>query len=342
MKTTCRAPAKLILSGEHAVLYGCPALSLAIDLPTECVTTFHTQPDMHIAIHLTDYHLQHTWHQEEWLQRAIDIEARYLAFSRQQTPIEQVCLNPFDLIILTLWHFHQLCPIQPGHWHIQISSQAWPGRGLGSSAAVITSLLKTLFFMHQLDDNPSQLLGLAKIIEARQHGKSSGLDPLTLIEGGLIHYQPGQPAQHLPSHHYQAWLIDTGAPDNTTGECVSRVKQLYANQPQVWQGFKHCTDKMHQAWLDQNSAAFKQAIDENQQRLVDIGVVPASVQNKLAQLNQYAKGVSKVCGAGSLQGDHAGVVMGIFEQDPTELCHHWQWRCQPIQVANTGVFCVAD
>jgi len=340
MKTICRAPAKLILSGEHAVLYGCPALSLAIDMPTECTTTFQPNSPMHIDLDLTDYHLRHEWAKDEWINRAIEIEARYLAFTHQHIPIEQVCLNPFDLVILTLWHFHQFCPIQKGHWHIQISSQAWSGRGLGSSAAVITSLLKTLFFLHQLEQ-PSQLLRLAKMIESRQHGQSSGLDPLTLIEGGLIYYQPGHTPQQLPQHHYQAWLIDTGMPENTTGECVSHVKQLYGDQTQLWQGFKHCTDKMHQAWLHRQSTAFKQAVDENQQRLIDIGVVPPSIQTRLAALNQFAKGVSKVCGAGSLQGEQAGVVMGIFEQDPSEFCQQWHWRCQPIHAANAGATCVA-
>ncbi|MFA6699453.1 MAG: GHMP kinase [Thiomicrospira sp.] len=339
MKTLCRAPAKLILSGEHAVLYGCPALSLAIDLPTECDITFQPQSPMQITLNLTDYALTHHWSAEQWIARALDIEARYLAFSQDQLPIEQVCLNPLDLVILTLWHFHQLRPLQKGHWHISIQSQAWSGRGMGSSAAVITSLLKSLFFIHQIEHN-AQLLSLAKTIESRQHGQSSGLDPLTLIEGGLIYYRPGESPQHLTPHYYQAWLIDTGAPLSRTGECVSHVRRHFQHQHELWREFEQCTQRMYQAWITQQSAQLKQAIADNQQLLSQIGVVPHSVQDKLTQLNSQAKGVSKVCGAGSLVGEHAGVAIGLFEQDPSPFCQQWQWRCQRIHAAPKGVECV--
>jgi mevalonate kinase len=210
---------------------------------------------------------------------------------------------------------------------------------MGSSAAVITSLLKSLFFIHQIEQN-DLLLQLAKTIESRQHGQSSGLDPLTLIEGGLIYYRPGETPQHLTPHYYQAWLIDTGAPASRTGECVSHVRHHFQHQQALWHAFEQCTQRMYHAWISQHSADLKQALSDNQQLLCQIGVVPESVQRKLNQLNTDANGVTKVCGAGSLVGDHAGVVIGLFEQDPSAFCQQWQWRCQRVHAAPKGVECV--
>lgn len=337
MPIHCSVPAKLILSGEHAVLYGAPALSLAIDLPTQCTLDFSASHQAKIEIHLPDYQQHQAWSFSQVWQQAEAIAARYHQFQQQQLNIRQVCQSPFDLVLLCLWQVNQLCPLN-GNWQIEIQSNAWAGRGLGSSAAVIISVLAALFKQQQLD-NAETLLELAKNIESHQHGQSSGLDPSTILHGGLVRFQRGHALQHLPNHRYQAWLIDSGEPQSTTGECVAAVKTHFAQNNPIWQAFTECTEQMHQAWLQQNTQALKQAIQTNQQLLMQIGVVPQRVAAFIDALQQQ-NFAAKICGAGSISGEAAGVIMAFGSTDPSELCHAWGYRCQPIRINQQGVQCV--
>ena len=340
MPIHCSVPAKLILSGEHAVLYGAPALSLAIDLPTQCTLDFKAANQSKIEIHLLDYQQHQAWSFNQAWQQAQVIATRYHQFQQQQLGIRQVCQSPFDLVLLCLFYVNQCSPLTPGHWRLEIQSNAWVGRGLGSSAAVIVSVLAALFKQQQLDD-PNALLQMAKTIESYQHGQSSGLDPITIFHGGLLRYQRGEALQHLPNHPLQAWLIDSGEPQSTTGECVAAVKTHYAQDTTLWQRFADCTQLMHLAWLQQNQAALKQAVHINQQLLTTIGVVPPKVTAFIAALQQQDL-AAKICGAGSINGDAAGVIMAIGLNDPSDLCRQWGYRCQAIQLQQQGAHCVNE
>ncbi|HEY9016823.1 hypothetical protein [Thiomicrospira sp.] len=334
-------PAKLILSGEHAVLYDAPALSMAINLTTESQLKFQPSTHQKIEIQLTDYGKHQAWSFSEAWDQAMEIEARFIAFEKGLQSIRKVCQQPFDLILLCLFHFEQHFKLQPGHWTINIQSNVWAGRGLGSSASVIVSLLSGLFKHHNIQ-NESALLALAQTVESRQHGQSSGLDPVSVMYGGLVRFQQHQALQNLPSHRFQAWLIDTGEPNSTTGECVSQVKAQHAQDKDLWQAFTECTNEIHKAWLAHDGAALKQAVRANQTLLEKIGVVPTKVAEFIQQLQQTPNCAAKVCGAGSISGDQAGVVMALCEQNPTDLCTQWGYTCQKIQIDQQGARCQTD
>lgn len=338
MPVHCSVPAKLILSGEHAVLYAAPALSLAIDLPTQCKLSFNPANQAKIEIHLIDYQQHQAWSFSQVWQQTEAIAARYHQFQQQRLSIRQVCQSPFDLVLLCLWQVNQLRPLASGNWRLEIQSSAWVGRGLGSSAAVIVSVLAALFKQQQLE-NTETLLQLAKTIESYQHGQSSGLDPSTILHGGLVRFQHGHALQHLPNHPYQAWLIDSGEPQSTTGECVAEVKSRFAQDNPIWRAFTECTEQLHQAWLQQNTQGLKQAIQTNQQLLLQIGVVPQKITTFIDALQQQNI-AAKICGAGSISGDAAGVIMAFGSTDPSKLCHTWGYRCQPIHINQQGVQCV--
>ena len=349
----CSAPAKLILSGEHAVLFGCPALSMAIDLNTHCTlsTQPHTQSQTqktsdnqsaHFHIQLNDFQLEASFNFADWQHQASQIEQRFKAFKANRLAIDNVLCTPFDLVLISLWVFNQTHPIQPQNWHIRIHSEVPIGRGLGSSAGVIVSLLAGLFKAHQHPVLNETLLDLAKQIESYQHGQSSGLDPATLIQAGLLKYQLNQPIKTLPSQPLNAWLIDTGAPLSHTGECVHAVKQHHQNDTALWQAFKKVSLEIEQAWLTHDTKQLKQAIQANQQLLQKIGVVPKPVEQFIQQLDHTLNAASKVCGAGSIAGDNAGMVLCLSDIAPTELCAQYRFAYWPLKLQTQGVHCVLD
>lgn len=353
MTLRCRVPAKLILSGEHAVVYGQPALSMAIDLTSECELEFQTNDgplaENQIQIALTDYQLNQAWSFQQAWSLAMACETRYLNHTNSALSIRQVCQTPFDLPLLCFFHFEQTFGLKPGCWQVKLHSQAWRGRGLGSSAAIITSLLSALFHAHAIQDRAC-LIDMATQIESRQHGRSSGIDPATIAQGGLIHYQPkSHPViSTLPLQPFQAWLIDTGEPQATTGECVDWVKNHYADEGALWLEFGVCTEQMHQAWLAQNAFQFAQAMQTNQGLLEQIQVVPTSISQFINQLRIQTGWIAKLCGAGTVRGDQAGVILAFHpdhndipsqQQNLVTLCQQWGFHAQAIQLAPHGVQC---
>lgn len=333
----CQAPAKLIISGEHSILYGAPAISVAVDLPSICQAHHRSADTTQFDITLSDLNAQQVFSLAQIQDQGQIIEQRLHAYQQGQLKVQAICPNPFDLVIATLYFGSKNLSMTSGQWQLSFQSKAWVGRGLGSSASLILTLLKAVFGT-QLSDT-QKLYQLARQIEHLQHGQSSGLDPATLIHGGMLYFQRGHIEHHSTPPHYKAWLIDTGRPQATTGECVEHVRRHHARDMSLWQQFSQCTQAVHQAWLDQDPTSLKQQLNHNQALLSHIGVVPPSVAQRLQHLNHDCKGAGKVCGAGSLSGEQAGVVLGLYDQDPSEHCKQWDWNCQPLTFSHQGLSC---
>ncbi|UQB42822.1 hypothetical protein JX580_02685 [Thiomicrospira microaerophila] len=333
MALHCRVPSKLIVSGEHAVVYGQPALSMAIDLQTYCEITSHSSNNPSIRIQLPDYALDKTYHFEQAWLRAMQLEQSYQDYLAGQKSINQVCDSALDIPLLCCAFFNQKHGLKPGEWQIKLCSESWRGRGLGSSAAIIVSLLSALYQSHPKAEK-DQLLGLAQKVENYQHGRSSGIDPTTLATGGLIRYQLNEPLQSLDVNLKHAWIIDTGQPDSSTGQCVDLVKKHFGQDTKLWQAFGQCTDQLQQAWLSQNTDLFFHQLEVNQHLLTQLGVVPNKVQKFIQQLTQPGL-VVKLCGAGAVTGDKAGVLMAIANPG---LCKDAETKLQSLCQASGYAF----
>lgn len=340
---SCSAPAKLILSGEHSVLYHCPALSIALPLFSHCQAEFSVNQnctlETHFQIDLDDFGRSQYFSHTEWLARFEQIEARYKQFLANQLSIDQVLSHPEDLIICCIGIFNQQFPLTSGYWELSISSEIPVGRGLGSSASIILGVLYAL--IQSLDKQPEHntILDLAKTIESRQHGKSSGLDPITIQQGGLIEYRMNKPQKSHSFKDLSGWLIDTGKPLSTTGEAVLQVRNNFQDDAELWQQFNSTTSSMLNGLAARNLAQIQQAITHNQSLLEKIGVVPDVVAEFIAKLTQKFNGVAKVCGSGAVKGDAAGVVLFLSDSEPKSLCEEYGYSYQAISIETLGVRC---
>jgi len=339
MQTLCSVPAKLILSGEHAVLYDCPALSMAVKLYTQIECHFKPSATHSVTIELTDFKQKHCFPNRVWQNLAMGLESRYQQFLNNNTAIQSVLNQPVDLIIATLHHFDHFHTMKPGEWTFKIHSEVPIGRGLGSSAAVIVGVLSNLIHHHDLDISKETLLALARKIESRQHGQSSGIDPATIIYGGLLEFHAKHITRQHKAHEFKGWLIDTGSPESTTGQAVAHVKQHFADDRDIWNAFKETIQEIIQAWSLQNSQALYKGIRQNQALLEQIGVVPDEVKGFIKQLSIDYQAVAKVCGSGSTKGNHAGILLCFSEKEPTALCAKYGYSCQAISVAYQGALC---
>ena len=109
-------------------------------------------------------------------------------------------------------------------------------------------------------------------------------------------------------------LILTGKPQSSTGECVSHSKAFFEAHPEFIKAFGDVSEAVYAAFQSKDFEAFKVAITQNERLLEQIGVVPQRVQTLIHTLE--AQGLAaKVCGAGAISGDNAGVVAVFADFD---------------------------
>jgi mevalonate kinase len=215
-----------------------------------------------------------------------------------------------------------------------ISGDLPMGYGLGSSAAVTVGILRvaSLFFQRSL--SLSELLSLAKQVENLQHGLSSGIDPsVCLYEGVLLYTTNSITPRTLEP--WPAYLINTGQPSSSTGECVESVKEK-AFPVSLWSEFTRVTLACDQALQAHDTPLLQQAISENHRLLCQIGVVPSRIQEFIAEV-EAAGGAAKICGAGSVRGDNAGFLLmlpGDLEKIE-HLTHQFGFTVERVQLGVT-------
>lgn len=271
---TVSAPGKIHLLGEHAVVYGYPALLSSID-------------------------------------RRLSVQITPIPVSRGNEsgiPIETPEAN-LELVryVIRLFEdkFHNgtLTGIA-----INIFSGIPAGSGMGSSAAVSAALFGALLKYFRNIWNPTAVNNLAYEAEKHSHGNPSGADNTTVTFGGLIWYRREfdflKSIWQLPVKQYtipRFALINTGRPFETTAEMVSSVKRLYTeNQKRIVSIFsdqEKLTKKLLLSLKSNDMSAMRSAIFYGERNLEKIGVVGKTAHQLIREIEKNG-GVAKVCGAG--------------------------------------------
>jgi len=142
---------KSILFGEHAVVYGYPAIAIPIrNLETKAVIT----PDIHAA-------------QESYILQASDIDFTG-SFEYLPTP---------NIFIKALQLFKEAYPLaRIPSFKLSISSQIPVASGLGSSASISVATIRAISQYLGLKLPEERVNSLAFELEKVNHGNPSGID----------------------------------------------------------------------------------------------------------------------------------------------------------------------
>jgi len=334
--TKVRVPGKVILSGEHAVVYGTKALACAI----QNYAYAHVQDTIKAGFRLTiaDFSVDQHYTPKQLQQLALATQARHQAFIQSRLALVQVVANPTEFFAAALGASEVLDLIKPNHGlHIDLTTDLVVGGGMGSSAALVAAMLGAVF--KHLGDPLSKPRLIAKTNQSEhwQHGKSSGLDPFVCINGGLQEYQLGHGQAGNMGGISHSYLVSTGRPQSSTGECVAAVKKR-ALDAGVWQQFSQVEADMLHA-LEQGSALeLNNTVMHNQRLLEAIGVVPAAVSEFIQQVERSG-GAAKICGAGSIAGEQGGLVwvVGLDRKTMAQLAHNNGYTYQPMVPDLQGV-----
>lgn len=332
------APGKLILSGEHAVVHGHPALAMAINRYAIATVTPERLPQ--ILFDLSD--LAHRRHLSlTGLQRLKDrIKQKYQRFINGEYAIRDVIQKPFELAQVALGILADALNVSLPHGvKIHVRSDIPIGCGMGSSASIILSVMYAVSCYLKLSLSMDALYQLALQAENMQHGHSSGLDLRVAQNGGCLYVHNNKIiARTAPS--FNMYLVNTGTPSSTTGECVTKVAPYFKTST-IGDEFARVTNKMDHALQQQSVSAMQLAIRENHQLLIQIGVVPEKVQHFIKEIEQI-DGAAKICGAGAVRGEHGGAVLVITEDKSalTSLCAQYGYTVAPIACELRGIYAV--
>lgn len=310
MKTACRArsPAKLILSGEHAVVHGYPALAMAVDRYAESMLVANESREG-ILFNLSNlsYVKRHTFNKLNLIKS--QVLNNYHEFLKGQCHIRDVLKKPFELLQFTVSHLMEALNIQlPNGVELKTTSTIPIGCGMGSSAASVISTLYALTHFFGIDIEPQRYLSMGLAAENLQHGRSSGLDLNLALKGGYIRYQNGRRQASNDIPELDLYIVNTGAPSCSTGECVMQVSDQFKTG--IGREFEAVTNHLDKAFCTENIDDICAGIRENHLLLQRIGVVPERVSALIESLERVG-GAAKICGAGAIRGDQAGVVLVV-------------------------------
>ncbi len=201
---------KLILLGEHAVVWGAPAL--ATSLPDGAVATVSPATDSsHSNLHLKD---------------AQGSTLATLQVNASGQPLEQSLAAIMD--ILGVQH-----PVT-----IDATLNVPPGAGLGSSAALAVAIARALGEL-----SPKSKVNIFRAVAASEaifHGSASGIDQSAAMGSGLILFQKGIPPLCSPVESALPLniAICQAAPGASTAAMVTQVLQQRQTHAKLYEHFQ--------------------------------------------------------------------------------------------------------
>ncbi len=201
------APGKIILFGEHAVVYGRPALAVPV-------------LQVHADVEILDSSRPGIWI------NAPDID---LHSELNSLPSD----HPLAAVIHNLFFTLGIDPFP--NLQINISSTIPVASGLGSGAAVSVAMIRTLssFLDHPLSNE--RVNSIAYEIEKLYHGTPSGIDNTVVTYAKAVYFVHGLPTEIFKVRKPFTIVIgDTGI-SAPTKESVGDVRKLWESDKSKWE-----------------------------------------------------------------------------------------------------------
>ena len=282
------APGKVILFGEHAVVYGRPAIAVPV---TQVRATATVQTGHHgLTVHASD------------LGRTVTVEATGPSVN------SGAAADPLAVaVISTLRH------LEVGLEHnlsIRIESTIPVGRGFGSSAAVSAAIVRAVARYFDVKLPPQEVSRLVYETEVIHHGTPSGIDNTVIAHAQPVYFVRDKTMERFdvgrPMHLV---IADTGIM-TPTRETVGDVRAGWQRDPDTYETLFDeigiIVDAARTAIAEGDLAEVGRLMDENHACLCRLDVSSA----ELDRLVHAARGAGAM-GAKMTGGGRGGNMVAI-------------------------------
>ncbi|MEJ5223770.1 MAG: mevalonate kinase [Anaerolineales bacterium] len=211
------APGKIILFGEHAVVYGRPALAVP-------VTQVHADVEAHV---------ESTMGGDDWTTRILIDAPDIGLFSTLHVLQTEHMPHALAAVIEATRHALGLDALPP--MRLRVTSSIPVASGLGSGAAVSVALIRAVAGTAGRALSDEQVNAIAYEVEKLHHGTPSGIDNTVITYARPVYFVRGRPIETFSVGAPFTILIgDTGiaAP---TRESVGDVRKLWEADKPRWE-----------------------------------------------------------------------------------------------------------
>lgn len=319
------APGKLILMGEHAVVYGRPALVAAIDL--RLTARFSSQPEG-VSLELADLGLEEAVSWQDLRAYARHARETWQDYARHPDPEGFRRMrggDPAHVVKIALGetaaHLESRGLRAEIPLRLRVESGLPIGSGFGSSAAASVAVVTGYLHFAGAGLSLDQAEALALEVERRQHGTPSGVDTAAVLRGGVLWARKlAAGGLETESAAVRSPLLsrlrvyDTGMPPEPTGAVVAAVRARRERDPDRHERLLDRMEAATRALRDElasdteNPERTRDLLREHQACLEELDVVPEPVRTLVRRI-EAAGGAAKISGAGSLAGPGAGSLL---------------------------------
>ncbi len=216
---------KLIVLGEHAVVYNSHALAVPLTLATE--VSIGPRKESGVRVHIP------AWQVES-------------VMPAQGSPKERHH-RLFESIRLMVRELH----LEGESFDMTVYAHVPRAMGLGSSAALVVATVRALSAYFNLDLSERAVIALAFQSEKLAHGTPSGVDNALATLGAPLLFRRGTPEPILKRQAVGTklyWLVGLTHEESLTATTVSAVREAHAGQPALYDAiFSHINDLTEQA-----------------------------------------------------------------------------------------------
>lgn len=293
-----KAPANLMLLGEHSVVYGQPALACAID----------------------------QWLTIEWHPRSDDQIHIHSTLAEHRTPLAEMQSHPkLTWVMAALQHYQSR--LTHG-WTLTLHSDFSATWGLGSSAAVLAAMLGGLEAIVYTRENKAPLSEFTpnrmalfenglRLIHQLQ-GRGSGTDLAASLHGGISLFDPTTPSVTPLPIHLPMSLVYCGY-KTPTADVLQTVADNWQSSPallkQLYHTMGQTTQTAFEALQTEDLNRFYQMVNTYQGLMDALGVNDAVLSSLVYRLRQDPNvSASKISGSGL--GD---CVLGFGQADASKF-----------------------
>lgn len=303
------APAKVILLGEHAVVYGRPAIAVPVWAVQACAEIAEQAPGAGCTL------VAHDLAQVTRLIDAGDDDAK--------AAVARATLARLGL------------PANPD-WRIDLRSTIPIAGGMGSGAALSAALVRAIYAQAGVAVDPATLSELVYLGEQRYHGAPSGIDNTVVAYAQPIWFVKGRAPEHfVPARPFHLLIADSGIP-STTKTTVAGVRSRRDADPARYDAwFDAIADLVFAARAAIETGevdALGPLFDQNHALLAKIGVSLPRLDELAAVARAAGALGSKLSGGGG-----GGNLIALVTEERAEAVQTALQRAGAVRVMRTTV-----